>query len=102
MKARDNVMPLCNVGNKLLRIVFEKKEFVTVFFVAAGAELVLDAFPRREEGGALVAVLPDGAPALEHRTRGRGADFVGGGETVLKDAADHEGVRVGIERVKLR
>lgn len=89
------------MGNELLRIVFEAKELVTVGRVDVGRELVLDALPRGEVGGVLVAVFPDSAPGLEHGPRRGGADLARGGEPVLQEAADHQGVGLRVEGVEL-
>jgi hypothetical protein len=75
---------------------------VEVAAVGGRGELVLDALPRREVGGVLVAVLPDRAPRGEHGRRGGGADLVGGGGAAGGDAAQHEVVRGDGEGVELR
>lgn len=85
----------------MLGIVFEAKELVTGGRVDVGRELVLDALPRGEVGGVLVAVFPDGAPGLEHGARRGGTDLGWGGEPVLEEAADHQGVRLRVEGVEL-
>ena len=100
MIARDYVLPLANVRDELLlSVVFEAEEII-----AAGddGELVLDTFPRREVGGVLVTVFPDGAPRLEDGVWSCGADLGGGGEAVLEEAEGHEGVGGGVECVELR
>lgn len=88
------------MGNKLLGIVLEAKKLVASV-IHVGGELVLDPLPGGEVGGLLVAVLPDGAPGLEHGPRGGISDLERGGEAVLEDAADHEGVGLRVEGVEL-
>lgn len=103
MKAHDDVLPLVDVRNQLLGIVLKaQEEVVTVMVMVGGSgELVLDAFPGGEVGGVLVAILPDGAPAGEDGGRSGGADLVGSGEAALEDAADHQGMGLGVEGVEL-
>lgn len=83
----------------MLSVVFEAEELVVA---GDDGELVLDPFPRREVGGVLVTVFPDGAPRLEDGLWGCDADLGGGGETVLAEAEGHEGVGGGVECVELR
>lgn len=101
MESHDNVLPLINMGNELLRIVLEAKEFVTVVWIHVCGELILDALPRGEVGGVFVAVLPDGTPRLEDGAWGCEADLRRCGEALLEEAADHEGVRFRVEGVEL-
>lgn len=86
--------------NELLGIVLETEEFITIL-VDMGGELVLDALPSGEVSGVLVAVLPDGAPRLEHRSWRGGSDLGWGGEPALQEAANHQGMGLRVESVEL-
>ena len=66
----DDVLPLVEVRDELVRVVFEAEEVGVGGNVVVRSELVLDAFPGGEVGGVLVAVLPDGAPGGEHGAGG--------------------------------
>lgn len=87
--------------HELPRVVFKAEELVAGGGIEARGELVLDPFPRRDVGGVLVAVLPDGAPRFEDGARGGDADLGGGGEAAFAEAEDHEGVGFGVECVEL-
>lgn len=87
--------------HELPGVVFKAEELVSRGGVEASGELVLDAFPRGDVGGVLVAVFPDGAPGLEDGARGGDADLGGGGEAAFAEAEDHEGVGIGVEGVEL-
>ena len=63
------------MGNGLIRIVFEAKEFVTGIGVHVCGELVLDSLPSGQVSGVLVAVLPHGAPRFEDGARRGGSDL---------------------------
>lgn len=97
----DDVLPLVEVRDELVRVVFEAEEVGVGGNVVVRSELVLDAFPGGEVGGVLVAVLPDGAPGGEHGAGGGGADVGGGGEAAEEEGAEHEGVGGGGEGVEL-
>jgi len=86
------------VGDALRGVGLE----VEVPAVGRRGELVLDALPRGEVGGVLVAVLPDRPPGGEHGERRGAADLVGGGGAAGADAAQHEPVGGGAEGVELR
>lgn len=87
--------------NELLGVILEAKKFITGGGVHMGGKLVLDALPCGEVRGILVSVLPDGAPRLEDSAWGGDADLSRGRESVLADAAEHEGVRLGVEGIEL-
>ncbi|KAG6665526.1 hypothetical protein CIPAW_02G167100 [Carya illinoinensis] len=89
------------MGDELLGIVFEAEELITGGGVDVGGELVLDALPGGKVRGVLVAVLPDGAPGLEDGPGCGSADLSRGGESLLQEAADHQGVGLRIEGVEL-
>lgn len=97
----DDVLPLVDVRDELVGVVFEAEEVGVGIRVVVGGKLVLDAFPGGEVGGVLVAVLPDGAPGGEHGAGGGGADVGGGGEAAEEEGAEHEGVGGGGEGVEL-
>lgn len=75
---------------------------VKVPAICRRGELVLDALPRGEVGGVLVAVLPYRPPRGEHGGRGSGADLVDSGGAAREDAPQHEAVRRDGEGVELR
>lgn len=86
----------------MARIVLEANEFITGIGIHVRGELVLDPLPSGEVSGVLVAVLPHGPPRFEDGTRRSGSDLSGSGQAMLADAADHEGMGVGVESVELR
>jgi len=97
----DDVLPLVDVGDELVRVVFEAEEVGVGGGVVVGGEFVLDAFPGGEVGGVFVAVLPDGTPGGEDGAGSGAADVGGGGEAVEEEGAEHEGVGGGGEGVEL-
>ena len=100
VRGHNDLLPLINVRNELVRVVLEAEEGVTVG-IEVRLELVLDALPGSEVCGFLVAVLPDGAPGLEDGAGGGVDDLGGGGEAAVEEGADHEGVGFGVEGVEL-
>ena len=101
VKVHNNVLPLINMGNELIRIILEAEKFITVGRIDMNIELVLNPLPRSEVRRVLIPVLPDRPPAGKHRNWRSGADLLGRSWAAFAEALQHQSMRLLVESVEL-